>query len=191
MSDALISSLQKRVDELTSENASLKTEAKQRRLKAKSLAEENDQFRSLLEEVQTDRDGLKAKADAKPGELQAELDRLKGEIRTRDHRDVFTRLAKDSGVTQPKALEDLWSLSGYKAETDTPDDKSITAAISTALQGRDWLKTAPPPDGGKTKVADATTLPGPGQGRGPLVTGERADPNKVLEAKYPNAFRIA
>ena len=191
MSEALISSLQKRVDQLTDENASLKSEAKDRRLKAKALQTQLDEVKGQITTLTTDRDGLKAKADAKPGELQAELDRLKGEIRTRDHRDVFTRLAKDSGVTQPKALEDLWSLSGYKAESDTADEKQITAVITSALQGRDWLKAAPLVDTSKTKVADAATPPGPGQGRGPLVTGERADPNKVLEAKYPNAFRIA
>jgi FtsZ-binding cell division protein ZapB len=199
MSDVLIASLQKRVDELTTETATLRAEAKSRRVKGKALAEENDNLKAQVATLTSDRDGLKAQVDAKPGELQGEVDKLRGEIRDRDHKDAFRRLAKTAGVNEA-ALDDAWQLSGYKPEGDQLDEAKITAAITSTLSGRDWLKAAPAPDGANgtpgasgtippPRGANATLPPGPGANRGGGAGS--TDPDKALEAQYPNAFRIA
>ena len=48
MSETLIASLQKRIDELTQEKATLAAEAKDRRLKGRALKEENERFAAAL-----------------------------------------------------------------------------------------------------------------------------------------------
>jgi chromosome segregation ATPase len=192
MSDVLIASLQKRVDDLTGELATIRAEAKSRRIKGKALGEENDTLKTQLATLTTERDTLAAAAKAQPHELQVQLDEYKGKLRDRDHRDKFTTLAKAAGVTQDKALDDLWQLSGYKAEADEIDDTKITAAITSTLKDRDWLKaapasgdaTTPPPSG-----ANATLQSGPGAHRGGAAGS--TDLDKALEARYPNAFRLA
>ncbi len=201
MSDTLIASLQKRIDELTAENATLRSEAKDRRLKGKALREENEQYARALEDLAAERDKYKAAIEAKPGELQATVDELRGRLRDRDHRDRFQTLARKAGVAEGKALDDLWQLSGYKPESDDIDESKITAAIGTALEGRDWLKAAPAPEGTNGKggqtaakqtapaAAHETRSAGPGASRGGSAT--TPDFDAVLKAKYPNASRLA
>ena len=48
MSDVLISSLQKRVDDLTTELATIRAEAKDRRLKGRAFKEENDALKAQV-----------------------------------------------------------------------------------------------------------------------------------------------
>jgi len=200
LSDVLIASLQKRIDELTGENATIRAEAKNRRLKGKTLQEEVDGLKAQVTTLTTERDNLKTVATAQPSELQAEVDSLRAKLRDRDHRDKFKELAKAQGVTDPKAQDDLWSLSGYKAETDQIDETKITAAITSSLAGRDWLKAAPAPDGANGSAAGAATQTaqaaaqatrpaGPGVTRG--AGSSTTDLDKSLEAALPDAFRLA
>jgi FtsZ-binding cell division protein ZapB len=205
MSEVLIAQLQKRIDELTNESASLKTEAKSRRHKNKSLQEELDGLKTQVDAITKERDSLKAASTARPGELQAIIDDLRGQIRTRDHRDAFKRLAKDAGArTEDTALTDLWNASGYKADSDTIDDAKITAAITEALAGRDYLKAVAASDEANEEAARAAQQtahgaangnrqPGPGANRG-SGAGDPAAENdarfKVLTG-HGNSFRIA
>lgn len=205
MSEVLIASLQKRIDELTSENATIKQEAKSRRLKGKSLQEELDGLKTQVDSLTKERDTLKAAATAQPHELQSTIDTLRSQIRERDHKDAFKRLAKDAGAkTEDNAIADLWNASGYKADSDAIDDAKITAAIASALAGRDWLKAAQAPDGANGNGAGASTqtahgadngnrLPGPGVNRGAAA----GDPASEWDADFRkttghgNPMRIA
>ncbi len=200
MSDVLIASLQQQIERLQAENATIRAEAKDRRIKGRALKEENDRYAAALTELADERDKYKLAIEAEPHELQARVDEYKGKLRDRDHRDKFRELARAQGVTQDKAIDDLWSLSGYKAEADEVDDAKITAAISTALQGRDWLKATPAtevangkPAGSGTKSAQAadqaTRTPGPGATRG--GASGNSDPDAALAVAFPNAYRIA
>jgi FtsZ-binding cell division protein ZapB len=203
MSETLIADLQKRINELTTENASLKTEAKGRRHKNKSLQEEVDGLKAQVASLATERDGLKAAATAQPHELQTKIDELQGKLRDRDHRDKFRELAKAKGVTQEKALDDLWQLSGYKPDADEIDEPKLTAAITSALAGRDWLKAAAPdgangqPPGGGTQSpqggANGNRQPGPGANRGSGAGDNAIDTDAQFRAVtgHGNAFRIA
>lgn len=101
------------------------------------------------------------KLESLPNELGAEVDRLKGELRTRDHRAKFGDLAREAKV-RPDALGDLWDLSGYRAEADEIDEDAMRAAITKAVETRPYLldgeavKPAPKagPAGGKGGKAD-------------------------------------
>jgi FtsZ-binding cell division protein ZapB len=123
--------LQRRLDELTRENESLRREAKDRRIKGKTLAADLDEARKQLGEATAERDRLKAT----PDELQARVAELQGELRTGKHRSRFDELAKELKV-RPEALADLWSLSGYKAEADLISDDAIKTAIAGTLKNR-------------------------------------------------------
>jgi hypothetical protein len=206
--ESVVPLLQNRITELEHTLAKVRAEAKQRREKIEALTAEkenltaeNKRFASALEEVAHERDQYKAAIEAEPHALQAQVNEYRGKLRDRDHRDKFRELAAAAGVTNPKALDDLYQLSGYKPEADEIDEKKLTAAIGQALQGRDWLKSPAPaadaangqPAGSGTQTAQgarlATLQPGPGASRGGASVKD--DTDSVLEAKYPNAFRIA
>jgi predicted nuclease with TOPRIM domain len=201
--ESLIAALQAQIERLQTENATIRAEAKDRRIKGKALREQNEQYAAALQQVEAERDEYKLAFESEPSELQAQVNEYRGKLRDRDHRDKFKELAQAAGVTEKKALDDLYQLSGYKPEADDIDEKKITAAISTALQGRDWLKSpatgAAAPNGqpaaagtqtGQTAGQATSPLqPGPGASRG--GASRQTDTDSVLESKYPNAFRLA
>jgi hypothetical protein len=110
--------------------------------KLKNIRRKQDkEFKALQEEhAQTvkERDTVKAKYEAAPSELAEEVSRLKGEIRTRDHKSKFTALAKASKVRED-ALEDLWSLTGWKADADEVNEEAMSQAIRGAVEKRPYL----------------------------------------------------
>ena len=172
MSEPLIASLQEQITRLQADNATLRAEAKDRRIKGRTLKEENERFASALEELAAERDRYKEVLEAEPHELQAQVDEYRGKLRDRDHKDKFRALAKTAGVNEA-ALDDLYSLSGYKPEADDIDESKITAAITSTLSGRDRLRAAPAaaaangkPAGSGTAAAQGaapvTREPGPG-----------------------------
>lgn len=206
MEDAtLIANLQAEIRRLTEENVKNCAQSRDRKIKIRELTEQNQQYAAALEQVTAERDEYKTAFETEPSELQSQLDEYRGKLRDRDHRDKFRELATAAGVTAPKALDDLYALSGYKPEADDIDAGKIQAAIGSALQGRDWLKSpntgavAPngPPAAAGTRTGQAPgqatqqppLQPGPGASRGGASV--RDDSEAVLEAKYPNAFRLA
>jgi predicted nuclease with TOPRIM domain len=203
--DAIIGTLQNRITQLEQECATLRAEAKDRRIKGKALREENERIVEAYKQLETERDEYKTAFETEPSELQAQVEEYRGKLRDRDHRDKFKELATAAGVTAPKAIEDLYQLSGYKPEKDEIDEQTIQAAIGSTLQGRDWLKSPTTaagaangqPAGSGTRTGQAPgqatpqppLQPGPGASRGGASV--RDDSEAVLEAKYPNAFRLA
>ena len=200
----VITMQQNRISELEELAAKWKRNAKESQAKAMKFREENERFAAALEEVAKERDQYKQAIEAEPHELQAQVDEYKGKLRDRDHRDKFRELGRKAGVTADKALDDLYQLSGYKPEADEIDEAKITTAITSALQGRDWLKSAagaaapaagaangrPAGAGSQPAGAGGANLqPGPGASRGGASVKD--DTDSVLEAKYPNAYRLA
>lgn len=208
MSDAALSALQRRVDELVSENATLKSEAKTRRHKSNKLQDEVDRLTKELGTVTAERDGLKTKVDAKPGELQAEIDRLQGELLSRDHRDAFAGVreftVKDKDGKDAKytlndgvAVEDLWTTLKYKAEGDKPDAAKITGLLQQAAASKPYLfkpaGEAPKSDPGGSQQPSTTARREPGPGSGTRVTtpvtGERPSTASIVQADFAKSGR--
>lgn len=148
--------------------AKVNAEAAKYRRRARDLRTERDALDAKVKAIETAHAELEAKlktAASQPSEAQAEVERLRGEIRVRDHRAAFDRLAGERQV-RAEAIGDLWGLSGYKAEADQPDEAAIGAAIDSALESRPWLRgtdSAKPPGGAQTGTRPA---PGPGADRG-------------------------
>jgi hypothetical protein len=138
VSDELIKSLQRRVNELESETINLKAEAKDRRVKGKKLSEENETLKGTVTNLSKDRDDWKSKAETSAPELAAKVSELEGMIRVGTHRKAFDTAAAAQGV-RPEAIDDLWTLSGYKAEGDTPDPAAISSTIETVKAAKSYL----------------------------------------------------
>jgi FtsZ-binding cell division protein ZapB len=179
MSENTIESLHAEIARLNGELKSARQEAANYRSdrsgKLKSTAEE-------LESLRSEHAKLQKKLETLPGELQGEVDRLKGEIRTRDHKSKFSEVAKELNV-RPEALDDLWSLSGYKAEKDDVDVDALKATISEAVGKRPYLLA----EGQAQDAAPAPaprSIPGGGQGAKPqnpaggfvMTKAQNADP---------------
>jgi hypothetical protein len=89
---------------------------------------ERDEARAAVEQ---------AKRDLDPSGYKAEVERLKGELRDREHRAVFDRLAIERGA-EPEAVESIYRLSGYRAQADAPDEAAMGALL-------DGLRDSPGP----------------------------------------------
>ena len=167
--------LQKEIDRLKAENTKLSNalagahddlkevrgEAKDRRLENRKLAEQ-------LDTLAGERDKYKVAAETDPEGLKATNAELSGKLRDVNHRSVFAKVAAGLKVTDPTKVADLYALSGYKAESDTPDEKKMAGVVQEALKGRPhYLDTAA--DAAKAGASGATA-----GSRGPGVTVEQA-----------------
>ncbi len=149
-------------DNLLKQIKDLSAEAKKYRLRAGEykarVAKAEDDAAKARDEI------AQARSEAaSPSDAQREIEALKAEIRGSKHRDVFNEEARKAGVS-PEAFNDLWSISGYKSETDVPDPKDAASVVAEALKSRPWLTTP------ATDAAKAGTQPGPGATRGAIQT---------------------
>lgn len=164
MSEVLIASLQKRIEELTGELAGVKAASKERQQKGKVAAAELERLRAESAALATERDGYKARAESGPVELNGRIAELEGTLRARDHRDAFAAVKEFVGPDGKKynlapkvTTEAVWGQIGYKPEGETPDGKAIAAQYTRALEGHPYLFA---------EVSARPTL-GPGLAAGP------------------------
>jgi hypothetical protein len=107
------------------------------------LGAQKQKFKAAWKKSQAELEQLRTEvADLKKGGGPDKIKELEGKLREVKHRAKFDELAKAAGV-KPKALDDLWEKSGYKAEGDAPDEAAITAAIDKQRAERDYLFDAP------------------------------------------------
>lgn len=147
-SSGLIQSYKEQIAALQADNNKLRNEAAKRRHKNQELQAKLDEVtedRNTLalgfEELEAKHKELETRTSTAPSELQAENAALKQQIRTRDHKEVFKRLAMlpEHGVRE-EAVNDLWDLSGYKAEGESADEAKMQELIKAKLIGRDHFK---------------------------------------------------
>lgn len=151
--------------------------------------------------------------EAAPSDVKAELDRLRGEIKSRDHRAAWEKAARDykgpqGEAIRPDALEALYKLAGGVPEGDAmPDAKALTESIAAAVSAHAFVLQAPQgaaPAGagsgpGPGNAGDLfPTLPGPVPTRGgasgaPFVPDPKQDGmTRFREVTgHTNPFRIA
>jgi hypothetical protein len=133
-----------------------RAEARRHRTNKIKARRESKELQQRVAELEKELEGYRLE----PNALKEENDKLKGEIRTRDHRTVFEKVAKGLKVRED-ALNALWKLSDYKAEADTPDEAAIASLIGATVEGNPYL-LAP-----EEKVeAPKVLTPSPGLSRG-------------------------
>jgi multidrug efflux pump subunit AcrA (membrane-fusion protein) len=146
--------------------------------------------------------------ESNPGELQSEVDRLRGELRSRDYRARFEKLVREhkgeKGETvNPSAIDALWKLAGITPDSDEPDEGKIKEAMGAAVAANPFVLQAPDAStGGKAAVAAGTTTTpapaGPGVVRGGADVSKPTTTADAITAKFEaarglgaNPFRLA
>jgi hypothetical protein len=159
-------------DTLVQHIGRLNAESARRRVKTRAVKQERDDalaqrdaIRAQFEEVSRERDMFRQKLDSEPNDLILEIERLKGELRIRDHKDVFKKVATDAEA-RPEAIEDLWRLSGYVPQSDEIDPNQIRELVEEAKSAKPYLFQSKPADAGKNEGQPAARPPGPGFSRG-------------------------
>jgi hypothetical protein len=133
-SDALIQSMNTRINELTAQVASRKEQAKRHAEQLKSVAE----LRAAHEALIKDRDQWKEKAEAAPSALQAKLDEATGQLRARDHRDAWKEAVADQ-LNDKVTIEDIWAKLGYQPGEAIPTTEQIREQVKAAREAAPYL----------------------------------------------------
>jgi hypothetical protein len=148
------------------------------------LANQRTKFRGAATKLTSERDTARtelatARADLveaqKHAGAAAELAALREQVKADKHRGKFDELAREAGA-KPKALDDLWERSGYKADGDVPNEKAMAKLIEAQREARDYLfeaegtPAAPGDDEEDDGAPDVKELeparPGPARGQG-------------------------
>jgi hypothetical protein len=196
VSTVSIDDLQQEIDRLKAENRRLaadlgdtQEELKSTRAEARDRRHDVKGFKEQLEALTKERDGFRAKAEADPEGLKAQVAELTGKIRERAHRDAFAEAARAAKVSDPARIADLYTLSGYKPEGEEADKAKLAEVIGAALTSRPHFLDAPPSGDGKTAAgaAGATQAssggkPGPGAERG---TSTSSDSSSAPRERIP------
>jgi hypothetical protein len=199
MSDISEAGLAKRIEELSAENASLKSENKDRRIRNKAAATELDQLKAQLATITADRDTHKATATALPGEKDAQIADLTGKLLARDHRDAFAAVKDFDGPVDPTTgkapkhkladgvtIDALWQLAKYKAEGATPDAQTVAKTLGEAAKAHPFLFSTvdTAADAAARPIVVAAREGGPGAGKGETSAS-------ILAASAASAVRPA
>lgn len=184
MSEQTIGYLQGEVTRLNSEVGRLNKEAKDRRIsggKAKKLAED---LEKQVADLTRDRDEWKGKATAAPGELQATVDRLTGQLRERDHGDAWKAAVGDQ-LADKVGVRKLWQELQYTPGESVPTPEQIAEQLGKAREAAPYLfrpaaePAAADPGGSQQPPARPPLGAAPAGGRGDRDTAA----SKVLRVK--------
>lgn len=131
---------------------------------ATSLAKQRDALKSELDKTKAELDAMKANGDTEG--LRARITELEQEKKLARHQAAFNRVAKSKGVVE-EALDDLWTLSGYQAESEEPSEAAIGKLIETqkAMPARARLFDIVDPNAPPAPVVKPGI--GTGQGKNP------------------------
>ena len=159
-----------------------------------SLTKERDDALKTSTDQTAEIEKLNAAIKSAPGDAAKEIERLKAELRARDHRAAFNRLAGEK--VRPEALDAAWKLSGWEADGDEVDETKLTEAIAKLVEANGFLA----PNGAESDGAESSSQSGRlrnGQSatppERPLGTGRgaaSASANKA-GAGHADPFRIA
>ena len=172
----------------------LRAEIEQLKAQYAEVAAERDEFAEALVTTGDQVDSLTAQLSAAPDELRAQLAEAQEKLRSRSHREVFDKLAKDH--VNPDGMEAAWGLLGWKPESDDVDEAKMTEAISSLVAKHSVFKRPEPSAdmSGAQKMPVAVARPaGPGLSRGavPLDKAEADRASFQSLTGHGNPYRIA
>ncbi len=115
-------------------------EARKYRIKARELKSRVSELESQLANITKERDDARHNLTSLPVEQSNRIAELESLIRTRTHKDAFARLAKDK--VRPEALDDAFTLSGWKVEGDDIDENEMGQAIAKLVEVKPYFAVA-------------------------------------------------
>ncbi len=122
----------------------------------KQRATEINSLKAELDALRAENGNLSAKLEKKPDDLRQELEEAKVKLRTVLHKAVFEKIAKQSGANET-AIDDLYAVSGYKAESDEIDEVAIRNTVDAVLSSKPYFKAQAQPQAEAPKEADPLT----------------------------------
>ncbi len=168
------------------------------RAAVETLTEERDGLRTERNQLSKDLNDLKQNTDvSKASKRIAELEQV---IRNRTHGDAFKRIAKAAGADE-RGLDDLYALSGWKAEKDDVDEAALKTLVDD-LKAKKPLHFPPPSDAGDSPTVEEKPIKrvvGGDRGgshdktkSGIRLTGENlADPKFMLDPRNKDMILAA
>ncbi len=122
-----------------------------------ALRAEHEEYRQAVVSLEEQRAELEQRLSV--DHQAAELARLQGEIRQRDHRDAWREIARESGM-HPKAVDAAWRNHGPKAESDEVDRKALESLCQRLKTEHGYLWPAEPtPEPAATPAARSEPTP--------------------------------
>jgi len=162
-----------------------------------TLTADRDKHKADLGTLTKERDDL-AKQVGNPDEHRKRADHLQGELRLVNHRIAFSEVAEAAGVDR-SMVNDLFQLSGYKAEKDDIDPTAFDTILSDAKVKRPRFfaeataQAAAEQPASNAERAAQQHRPVPAQGRGDthqvaksgitITRAQLADPKFKLDPK--------
>lgn len=138
--DTLIQSMNQRINDLTSQLANRKEQIRRLQEKEQARRDLAVQNEALIKE----RDTWKAKAEATPAALQADLDEARGQLRARDHRDAW-REALGGQLQDKVTVDDIWAkmTPAYQPGDQIPTAAEIREQAKAAQAAAPYLFKTP------------------------------------------------
>lgn len=156
--------------------ARFRVKAERYRAQLESLKRDMEELKGKLEATEREREEFRTKADSS---IHAkELERMKSEIRSVKHRHAFEAIAREAGAN-PKAIDDVFAASGWKAETDEVDMDAMKAAVESLKEQKDYYFS------GSSAAESKSVKPAPGSGKGAPVLGGGPVISEDLAANDP------
>lgn len=155
--DELKSNLRNVNHEMTDRRHDLRRREQEWETERAKLQADLDEIANGYVALEAERDEWRQKYEAEPSELQAKLDELTGKLRDRDHRAAFEKVAKAHGITDPARVADLYTLTGYRPDSDSVDEVKLGEVIGAAVKVRPWLADVPSPAGAEGGEKSGTT----------------------------------
>lgn len=192
--DKATESLVEQIGRLNAESARRRVKAREFKSERDEIRRERDELKKQVDELARERDLYRQKLETDPGELHKDVERLQTELRNRDHKDAFQKLATQSGV-RPEAIDDLWRLSGYEADGDQPNVEQMTELVERAKSARSYLFQQPA-DAGKGEENRRQPEPQPVRAPGPGLSRGVPDPSaggvtvRRGQLRDPNWMRV-
>ena len=175
--------LQSEIARLTAENVKLHSENKTHRLKRKRTNEENATLKTEFDNARKQVEDLNNQVSSNPDEWRDKYETLRNQVTTDKHKTTFSKIAKELRV-RDEAVEDLYSLSGYKVEGDEPDETAIKGLIGGVVKAKPYMISPEEPQQAKVPApVKSSSTPGPGVARTSL---ESATKLKVSRADMKN-----
>lgn len=126
--------LLKRIGELERQLGEANAEAKKRRIQAKTITKELNEIQIERDQIMREREMLRSS----PSEWQAKYETLQKELRTRDHRDVWTKTIGED-LQDKVPLEEIWSKIGYQPGENVPSEHEIKQQAKAAREVAPYL----------------------------------------------------
>jgi hypothetical protein len=126
--------LLKRISELERELSAAMSDAKKRRVQYRDASKELEALRVEKATWDKERDSLKSS----PTEWQEKYEKIEGELRARDHRDVWQKAIGDQ-LNEKVTLEKVWAEIQYKPGDNLPSESEIKTQVKAARDAAPYL----------------------------------------------------